>query len=147
VEFDDSKWPLLLITVPRIFVPESVDALCRGFDERYFPNNRPYCIVLDTRPVWKIPDAAARQVLFKWMNSAHVQSHSSRLCVGAALIVASHIARLGITAVAWAWKQPVPTAAVANMREAVAWSCNKLERAKIDLGPRLREFLVSVERS
>jgi hypothetical protein len=139
VHFDDSNWPLLVASAPKVFVIETVTELERAFDE-YFRRGKRYALVFDTRPVVKLPDAKCRQRLFQWVNSDAVRTSTARWNVGTAVIVASQLARYGMTVVGWLWKPPTPQIPTTSMGEAVDRCCRMLERAGIPLGPRLSEF-------
>jgi hypothetical protein len=138
-QFDDSKWPLIIATAPPAFGPEAVAAIEHVF-EGYFRRAERYALIFDTRPVTTLPDAKCRKALAAWLNTPSVRLGTSRLNVGAAIIVTSQLARYGITVVNWLYKAPTPQFPTATMGEAVTWCCKALERAHVPLGARLVEF-------
>jgi hypothetical protein len=139
LHFDDSHWPLIVATAPPVFVAETVTALERTFDE-YFRRGQRYALVFDTRPVVTLPDAKCRQRLFQWLNNDAVRASTARWNVGSAVIVASQLARYGMTVVGWLWKPPSPQIPTTTMGEAVDHCCRMLEQAGVPLGARLSEF-------
>jgi hypothetical protein len=116
-----------------------VTALERAFDG-YFRRGERYALIFDTRPVMVLPDAKCRKALAAWVNSPKVRMNTVLLNVGSALVVASQIARYGITVVGWLYKHPTPQVAVSSMGEAVEWSCRRLEEAGVPLGAHLAEL-------
>jgi hypothetical protein len=146
MRIDDSHWPLIIATAPRQFDLASVESLRDGFD-RVFRRCETYALVVDTRPVGALPDAKCRRALGDWLHDPMVHVSTVRFNVGAATIMANQVQRLMFTAVSWMWKSPSPHVAVATMREAVEFCCQKLELAGTPLGGPLRELRRSVSES
>jgi hypothetical protein len=139
VHFDESRWPLVIATAPRLFVPETVTALEQTLDG-YFRRGSRYALIVDPRPVAKLPDAKCRSLLFKWLNTPAVRANVARYSAGSAVIVASQVARYGMTVISWVFTSPSPMVIVRDMGHAVEQACRLLEQASVPLGVRLSEF-------
>jgi hypothetical protein len=137
LEFDESRFPLVILRCPAAFDLRAAEALQRGL-ERLFARQQKFSLVCDIRPITRVPDAVVRKRLADVMNLPHVREGQTRWQLGSANIVDSAPLRAALTALLWLWTPPTPMANVAGMDDAVQWSLDRLRAANVAIPDSLR---------
>lgn len=120
-EFDESRWPIVIVTTPRqIMNTETFDEHCRK-TFAYYDRGQDFALVFDVRNSPPLP-AAQRRIVAEHLDRRHAQHPNVRLVT--AIVVSSAVQRGVVKAILWLTRQPVPTEVVATIGEAVTW-CQK----------------------
>jgi hypothetical protein len=145
VTFDESAWPVVVLNSPPIFSSESSADIIAGFDH-ILSRKDPFALVVDTRPVKAMPNAAWRKKITEWANAPHTQRRTSRYSVGTSLVITSPLARGIYTALSWFVKHTSPQHFAPSMAASVAWCCEQLSRAGVPRSRALVELQASLLR-
>jgi hypothetical protein len=142
VSFDESAWPVVILNSPATFSDESPADIVAGFD-RILARSDHFALIVDTRPVKALPNAAWRKTVADWANHPRTQRRTGRYSVGTVMIFTSPLARGLYTALSWIVHHTSPQHSSADIGEAVVWSCEQLANKGV---PRSRA-LVDLQRS
>lgn len=118
-EFDEVRWPMVVIHSPGNVDPETVD-YDSFYDEfsRLRHEDRPFCVLHDLRGVRSMgPDRRRRFVEYA---NTHMDS-VRRLIAGYAVLLDSQIMRGVVTAVLWFVRPPCPMKVFTKERDAEEW--------------------------
>jgi hypothetical protein len=143
--FDESAWPVVILESPPIFSRDSPADIIAGFDHILSRKDR-FALIVDTRPVETMPNAAWRKTITEWANDPQTQRRTSRYSVGTSLVITSPLARGIYTALSWFVKHTSPQHSAPNMAASVAWCCEQLTRAGVPRSRALVELQESLMR-
>jgi hypothetical protein len=143
--FDESAWPVVILNSPPILSRESSADIISGFD-RILSRKDHFALIVDTRPVKAMPDAAWRKTITEWANDPHTQRRTSRYSVGTSIVITSPLARGVYTALSWFVKHTSPQHSAPSMAASVAWCCEQLSRAGVPRSRALVELQESMTR-
>jgi hypothetical protein len=141
--FDESAWPILVMTCPQRVSKESAADVTARLD-RYLSRKDRFAIIVDSSAVKAVPDAAWRKHITDWAGDPKTFHKSQQYTVGTALIMLSPLARGIYTAIGWVMKHPTPQHAARDMADAVSWCCEQLTRAGVPRSRRLIELQQSL---
>lgn len=120
--FDDSRWPLLHIWLPGTLsahgLQESLTAV-----SGYLHRGERLLIILDLSRVGIIP-LEQRWRVVEWLD-AHKQLLRERM-IGIAIIIASPVVQLSVSAVLFARPLPFPNISCTALTSAEAWAAERL---------------------
>jgi len=145
MKIDDSAWPLVVATMPTTAGHDTLDVLERYFSACFARGER-FVLIVDTRPLSKIPDALWRKRIVDWMNDPAFKRQNGRLNVGSATIVSSTAVRAALTALGWLWKAPSPQYYATGMSDATDWCIGQLRAAGVPITPALEAFHAPLSR-
>jgi hypothetical protein len=127
--FDETMFPAVVLTCPRLLDESSIDSLAEGLD-RLLQRRTKFVMICDTRGTG-VPNAVVRKKLAELMNRGDLQERQARYQLGTANIIESVGVRAALTALLWLWTPPNPMASVATLPEAAQWAIGRLESEKI----------------
>ena len=139
MKFDDSPWPLVVITLPPILAPDTIEAM-RAHAEAAFRRGQRYATVVDATPVQRAPDARFRQQLAEMMNEPAWRAASARYVVASGVAVTSAVVRAAGTAIGWLHGNPHPVHYTPDLPSAVDWCVARLEDAGVEGNLGMRGF-------
>ena len=115
--YDDSHWPLVVVTYPSGPVSElGFKENLRRLDE-YAERGGPFGFVLDTRETPE-PDAARRRAIAEYWDSCALRFPDR--FIGAAIVMSSSTGRAIFKAISWLRNRPVVLVAVATPAEGIS---------------------------
>ena len=131
MDIDDSCWPVVVATCPTTFPLESVGEMATAFG-KLLARREKFVLIVDARPLRQIPDARWRKELAAWMNDPGFRDTQARYNLGSANIlpVAAPL-RAVMTAITWLWNPPTPQSYPGEMRDAIDWALERLDKAGV----------------
>ena len=132
MRFIDDRFPLLLVVQNERFDHQEMLALTAGY-EGYFRRNERYAVLTVAPGKAVRAGAKERKVIADWMTSARVKDAYERLCVGAATVVPSAMARGAMTAFMWIWTAPSHFILVSSVDDGLDHCFERLALAKVPL--------------
>lgn len=126
--FDDTRWPVVVVTLPRVpLTPRAFDAHCQQISS-YFERGQPFGLVVDAGNAPPLSPDQRRRVA---ELSDRFSAKYPRVKHVIAVVVASAVHRGIVKTITWLTQQPVPTAVVASVREGQAWVSKRLARTTV----------------
>ncbi len=129
-QFDEVRWPMVMIHSPRNVDPELVDYDTFYAEvDRLLADGRPFTVLHDLRGVRSMgPDRRRRFV--EYANS-HMASVKQLIC-GYAVLLDSQIMRGVVTAVLWFVRPPMPMKVFTNQADAEDWLATFEPRIRLE---------------
>lgn len=127
ISFDDSLWPLLVVTFPRVLDAHHQERYLARV-KTYLARGERYVSVLDTRPL-KTMTAEHRQ-----RQADFIKEHEAlfrRYSLGAVGIVTSPLVALGARVLIHLKPMPTPYYVASSFPAAVAWAAERLDSAAL----------------
>lgn len=144
MKINDSSWPLVVITLPQVLAPNTVEGM-RVFSERAFARGQRYVTIVDATRLQHAPDAMFRRQLAEMMNEPGWRAASARYVVGSCIAVTSAIIRAAGTAINWLAATPHPVHYAPDLPSGVEWCVARLQDAGVPANPAMRDFLASLK--
>jgi hypothetical protein len=132
MRFVDDFFPLLVVAHAARFDEVEFREMAEGY-ERYFKRNERYALLTVLPGEFVRLGACERRLIADWLNTPRVLESAKRLCVGAANVVPSAVARGALTALLWFWTPPTPLRPAATVDEGVDFCFESLAGAKVPL--------------
>ena len=116
--FDESRWPVVVVTLP--VEPLEGEALTKYLAEakRYYTRGQSFGFVFDIRNAPPMT-ASQRRIIAEEIDRAAHEFPTIRAVQG--VVIASAVQRGIVKAINWLARQPAPTEVFATVEEAVAW--------------------------
>ncbi|QRK12861.1 hypothetical protein JQX13_24210 [Archangium violaceum] len=121
--FDDSRWPMLHLWLPGTLPAQGLEESLAAVS-RYLLRGERFLIIIDMSRVGIIP-LEQRWRLVEWLD-AHKQPLRERM-IGVAIIVASPVVQLSVSAVLFARPLPFPNISCPDLSSAEAWAAKRLQ--------------------
>ena len=118
IEFDVSRWPLVLVSMPPVICAEDIDFLQASY-EHVFAAPTKHALVVDTTAIEKIPDATLRKKMKDFEDGRRPIIREKN--IGSAIVLSNALVRGAYTALRWISPQPAPNKAFSNVRDAARW--------------------------
>jgi hypothetical protein len=143
MKIDASPWPLVVITLPPILTPDTIEGM-RVFSEGAFRRGQRYATAVDATRVEAAPDAMFRRQLVDMMNAPSWREGSARCVVGTSVVVTSAVVRAASTAINWLYASPHPVHYAADLPAAVDWCVARLQETGVNANAAMRGFHASL---
>ena len=129
-QFDESRWPIVVITPPSEPLSGPAFAKYLADTSRYYMRGQSFGFVFDIRAAPPLTAAQRRMIADEIDRSAR-EFPAIRVVQG--IVIASAVQRGIVKAITWLARQAVPTGVFATVEEAVVWARKEL-RATITTG-------------
>lgn len=126
-----ASWPMVVLVLPPALAPTWIDELDAKLDE-VFARSRRYAMIIDTRPLLQVPEAAERRAIVNWLCRPSFLLNQGKWNVGSSTIVPNAALRGALQALYWLWTPPAPQHAAGGLDEAWAWCTERLAQTNID---------------
>jgi hypothetical protein len=126
--FDDSEWPLFLVTMPNASMSAAEQDENLGRLEEPFTRQQPFAILVDASNAPPMT-AVERQAVAVRMRES--QARHPGLLQGLALVVPSRLQQGIFTAILWIVRPQYPTASFLEVAQAKVWLREKLKEGKV----------------
>jgi hypothetical protein len=137
IEFDLSRHPLIVFTVPEVLSPEDVDAHFERLRNEVFPLGR-YASVMDASRTDPLDFGAHMRQHTATRYQEHLETFR-RCLVSEAYVLESSFQRGVLTAIRWLAPAPWLTRNFGDPKDAVTWSLENLRR-EAETQPRAEVF-------
>lgn len=117
-------WPLAIITMPPVTTEADI-AYMRECYEHIFAAPSRHALIVDTRTIVRVPDAALRRKVKAFEDSTRQAAAAKN--IGSAVIIQNAIVRGAYTALRWMSPQPAPNRAFADITDAARWCVRGIE--------------------
>ena len=124
IEFDVSRWPLVLVSMPARLEIDDIVYLQESY-EHVFAAPARHALVVDTTPLESIPDATLRRRMKEFEDGRRPIIRERN--IGSAIVLSNSLVRGAYTALRWISPQPAPNKAFANVRDAARWCVEGIE--------------------
>ena len=118
IEFDVSRWPLVLVSMPAVIRADDIDFLQASY-EHVFAAPTKHALVVDTTAIENIPDATLRKKMKDFEDGRRPIIREKN--IGSAIVLSNALVRGAYTALRWISPQPAPNKAFSNVRDAARW--------------------------
>jgi hypothetical protein len=139
MEVDDSTWPLLVLSFPRIAEAGTLRAFIEAF-ERAYERETPFATVIDGTMTARFPGPQGRKMLVEWLGDARRAELERLWCVGSAVVLPSGPKRALVSAFNIVRRPAAPQYWTATLPEAVDWARTRLLDAGVSVTPRIDEL-------
>jgi hypothetical protein len=140
LEVDESMWPLLLLTFPRVVTESTVRRLIAAYETAFQRATR-FIAVCDGTAIAKFPGAAERKILVDWMTTTEgFNERERKWTLGTGVVVPSGTMRALVAAFNLIRRPISPQQWTATLVEALDWSHARFVGAGISPNPRLDEM-------
>lgn len=132
IEIDDSRWPLVVFTVPEIMTAEDIDFHFEAIERRLFVRGR-YASVMDAR----LTDPSHFTADLRRHAAAKYDQYKERFSVkliSEAYVLESSLQRGVLTAIRWLAPAPWATKNFSSLDEALPWSLVNVGREPTVVG-------------
>jgi hypothetical protein len=124
LEFDVSRWPLVLVSMPPILQVDDIVYLQQSY-EYVFAAPARHALVVDTTTLESVPGATLRRRMKDFEDSRRPIIREKN--IGSAIVLSNSLVRGAFTALRWISPQPAPNKAFANVRDAARWCIEGIE--------------------
>lgn len=124
IEFDVSRWPLVLVSMPPVIRLEDIDYLQASYEHVFAAPNR-HALVVDTTAIEQIPGATLRKRMKDFEDGRRPIIREKN--IGSAIVLSNALVRGAFTALRWISPQPAPNKAFSNVRDAARWCIDGIE--------------------
>jgi hypothetical protein len=132
LRFIDDAFPLLVAVSAPVFDEAEVRSMADGF-ERYFARGERYALINASSRGAPVPAPKERRAIADWANHPRVRDFSKRLCVGAATIVESTMARATLSVIMAIWKPAMPHEVSPGLEPALDYCLQRLREERMTL--------------
>lgn len=132
IDIDDSRWPLVVFTVPEVLTADDIDFHFEALERRLFARGR-YASVMDAR----LTDPSAFTADLRRHAGAMYDRYKDRFSVkliSEAYVLESSLQRGVLTAIRWLAPAPWPTKNFQSLDEALPWSLVNIGREPTVVG-------------
>ena len=121
IRTDISRWPLVVVTPPRVVTDAQMERYLTQFDQIQAARPEPHCLVLDLRICERISPTQRKMITDRMPDDGQVNP-----CQGLAMVFSSRILRGLLTAIFWVRKPPYPTVVFNELEPAIDWALRRL---------------------
>ena len=120
IEFDISRWPVLIVRPLRQVTNEEIDAFLGEYQRFLTYHKDDHATVLDLRSYKDMPPAQRKRIS-EGMKGDGESDHHDR-CKGFALVFQSALMRMLLTGILWAAKPDYELRVFNDINEALVWA-------------------------
>jgi hypothetical protein len=124
--FDESRWPVVVVTMPVEPLEGAAFTKYLADAQRYYTRGQHFGFVFDIRNA-PLMSASQRRMIADEIDRAAREFPTIRAVQG--VVIASAMQRGIVKAINWLARQPAPTEVFATVEEAVAWVQKELRAA------------------
>ncbi|WNG46120.1 hypothetical protein F0U60_19875 [Archangium minus] len=121
ISFDDSLWPLLLVSFEGESSDEEFTYHLQRMDE-YLQRQEKYVCIYDATKMKSSP-MSHRQLQVEWLQKNDAALRQWML--GTGFVITSPLARLAMTVISTLNKPPCPNTSVATLQQALTWAADR----------------------
>ena len=125
--FDDSRWPLLIVTIEGVLTDEAFKREFLSNYDRYLRRGVPYSIVFDAREAGRSPPSQQR-LMGDWMKKN--ASLMRQRIQGISFVIDNILVRMVFKSILFISPIPVSYIITKSFNQAVLWSQQKIQDAQ-----------------